>query len=294
MLTINEQIGKKIKELRIEKGLTQTEFANLFSLTQNAVTNIETGKRTLYYEELLSMANYFDVSTDYLIKENGVRDKNPKIQYICDYTGLTEQSVQQLHNWCTVDTEIMDVLEITEEEDKELFLSVPQYNKRIINKFILSPVFNKFIHCTRRIEDVNNTFLSYLALFFGDYDYYCKLQTVPNVTIRNLYNFVREYKFPSVLSLEENKDIAIFKFQKVMNNYLDETSLLQRVSTKNLNGFSEAFSNMCLYVYSSVEVANKFDKDIAYIQKDIKENQKLNDEQITLLKNVYEQLKKEV
>ena len=98
MSTVNEQIGKKIRELRKEKGLTQTAFAELFNTSQNRVTNIETGKSELSFEELLSMANYFDVSTDYILKENGVREKNPELQYICDYTGLSKKTIETLKN----------------------------------------------------------------------------------------------------------------------------------------------------------------------------------------------------
>ena len=102
-MTVNEQIGKKIKELRKEKGLTQTEFGEIFNMKQNAVTNIETGKQTIYFEDLLSIANYFDVTTDYLIKENGVREKNPDLQYICDYTGLSEETVKFLNETLNID-----------------------------------------------------------------------------------------------------------------------------------------------------------------------------------------------
>ncbi len=109
-MTVNERIGKKIKELRKEKGLTQNDFANKFNLTQNTVTNIETGKRTLSCEELLSIANYFKVSTDYLIKENGARE-HEKLQYFLDYTGLSELSVEILNSYTWADKDFLLVLD---------------------------------------------------------------------------------------------------------------------------------------------------------------------------------------
>lgn len=95
-MTVNEQIGKKIRNLRKEKGLTQTEIADKFNLSQNAITNIETGKRELKIDELLDFASFFGVSTDYLIKENGVRGNNPELQYICDYLGISEDTINLL------------------------------------------------------------------------------------------------------------------------------------------------------------------------------------------------------
>lgn len=97
-MTVNEQIGKKIRILRKEKGLGQGEFGKLFNMTQNAVTNIETGKRNLPYEDLLKIANFFGVTTDYIIKENGVRIDEPELQSICDYTGLKEKTIEFFKN----------------------------------------------------------------------------------------------------------------------------------------------------------------------------------------------------
>lgn len=98
MTLVNKTIGKRIKELRIEQGLNQTEFGKMFHLSQNDITNIENGKKTISYDALLDIANKFGVSTDYLIKENGVKYNNPDLQFICDYTGLNEKTISLLNS----------------------------------------------------------------------------------------------------------------------------------------------------------------------------------------------------
>ena len=68
-MTVNEQIGQKVRILRTKEGLSQVQFGKLFGMTQNMVTNIETGKRSLNYDELIKIADYYGVTTDYIIRE---------------------------------------------------------------------------------------------------------------------------------------------------------------------------------------------------------------------------------
>ena len=44
------------------------------------------------------IANFFGVSTDYLLTEKGVRTTNPKVTEVCEYTGLSEKAVEFLHD----------------------------------------------------------------------------------------------------------------------------------------------------------------------------------------------------
>lgn len=57
----------KLKELRIKQGMTQKEIANILGISQQAYANYETGKRQPDQEMLLQIANFFDVSVDYLL-----------------------------------------------------------------------------------------------------------------------------------------------------------------------------------------------------------------------------------
>ena len=59
--------GSKIKELRLEKGLTQQQLANLLGVAVSAISSYESGSRYPSYEVLISIARIFHVSTDYLL-----------------------------------------------------------------------------------------------------------------------------------------------------------------------------------------------------------------------------------
>ena len=62
--------------LRKEKGMTQQEMANIFQKSRQAISSYETQEREPEYDFLCKMADYFDVSSDYLLGRTN--DRNPK------------------------------------------------------------------------------------------------------------------------------------------------------------------------------------------------------------------------
>ena len=63
---------KHLKELRKEHGLSLEEFGNIFGLTRSAVNNYEIGKRLPNILIVGRIADYFHVSTDYLLDRTDV------------------------------------------------------------------------------------------------------------------------------------------------------------------------------------------------------------------------------
>ena len=64
----------RLKELRVKKGLSQLRLATDLNTTQNTISRYETGEREPGIDELIKIADYFNVSVDYLIG----RTENPK------------------------------------------------------------------------------------------------------------------------------------------------------------------------------------------------------------------------
>ena len=60
-------IGKRIRELRLEKNLTQSEFASVLMVSFQAVSNWERGIAPPELENLIRIAAYFDVLVDDLL-----------------------------------------------------------------------------------------------------------------------------------------------------------------------------------------------------------------------------------
>lgn len=64
---MNKSLGEKIKELRQERDISQKTFAKNMNLTQANISRLETGEHTTTIENLVKIADYFKVSTDYLL-----------------------------------------------------------------------------------------------------------------------------------------------------------------------------------------------------------------------------------
>lgn len=61
------QLGDRLRYLREKKGLKQTEFAERLRIPNQNVSNYERGFRQPDYETLKRFAEYFEVTTDYLL-----------------------------------------------------------------------------------------------------------------------------------------------------------------------------------------------------------------------------------
>lgn len=57
-----------LKKIRIQKKLSQLKVAMDLSISREALSHYETGKRSPDIQTLLRLSDYFGVSIDYLIK----------------------------------------------------------------------------------------------------------------------------------------------------------------------------------------------------------------------------------
>ena len=63
----NCTLNENIKKLRIAKGLNQVEFAKFLSVTKQCVSNWENDNVQPSVEMLIKIAEFFAVSTDFLL-----------------------------------------------------------------------------------------------------------------------------------------------------------------------------------------------------------------------------------
>lgn len=62
-----QYFGEKVRALRLEKGLTQTQLADKIGLVKGSISAYEQGKKYPSVEVLIKLCSVFDVSSDYLI-----------------------------------------------------------------------------------------------------------------------------------------------------------------------------------------------------------------------------------
>lgn len=57
----------RLKELRIERGLMQSELASQLNVNQRTISNWEKNIREPNIDMIIKIAQFFEVSTDYLL-----------------------------------------------------------------------------------------------------------------------------------------------------------------------------------------------------------------------------------
>lgn len=71
--------GDRLKKLREDRNMTQIELGKVFNISHSTINRYENGLRQPDNETLISMANYFNVSVDYLLGLSNVRSSSDHI-----------------------------------------------------------------------------------------------------------------------------------------------------------------------------------------------------------------------
>ena len=79
MVNKENKTGLRLKALREKKGLTQRELADLLKVTPKAVSFYELGEREPSFSALTYLADFFNVSTDYLLGQTDIQSPQQTI-----------------------------------------------------------------------------------------------------------------------------------------------------------------------------------------------------------------------
>lgn len=92
----------KLKFLRIEKNLLQEDVGDAIGVSGRAIGNYETGKRNMSPYVMIKLANFFNVSIDYLLGKSEIRNPEElkKVPFAnaggLDVKGLDEEDLLEL------------------------------------------------------------------------------------------------------------------------------------------------------------------------------------------------------
>lgn len=140
----------RLKMLREEKNLLQSDIANIIGTTPQAVGLYENSKRDIPTNILVKLADYFGVSTDYLLgKEKSNIDDNKKY-YMCPVYGKISAGIPNWAEECIegripIDYELMNILN----PEEYFFLKV---NGESMNKIIRNGAY-ALIHKQDYVEN---------------------------------------------------------------------------------------------------------------------------------------------
>jgi transcriptional regulator with XRE-family HTH domain len=91
----------RIKELRLERNMYQADLAKELGVSQNSLSYWESGKYEPDSEMLGKIADYFDVSVDYLLGRTNYRQPAESIAMNSDipYDELSPEAVRQIKDY---------------------------------------------------------------------------------------------------------------------------------------------------------------------------------------------------
>jgi len=149
-----DRLGKKIRQLRSQFGLSQEKLAELLGIPRPAISQIENGTRTVVTEELVKLSKVFKLTTDALLDLS----KEPEVT-------LPEKKKKQ------------------KKERQEIRINVPQKN---LDKF--KEVFLYIIDKVGSKPNIGETVV-YKLLYFIDFNFYEKYeeQLIGAQYIKNRY-----------------------------------------------------------------------------------------------------------
>ena len=107
--------GKKLRSLREEKRLSQVELSKKLNITNQALSQYELGKRIPDAEMIIRIADFFDVSVDYLLDRTNERITVDNIKAILASDSAFARALDKL----TTRKELQELFKITKDLSRE-------------------------------------------------------------------------------------------------------------------------------------------------------------------------------
>ncbi len=92
-------LGKRLKTLREEKGITQQQLATVINLSQQTIGHYEVGRAKPDVDTLDRLADYFNVSVDYLLGKTNIRTPIVTIAAHHDGDDFTEEELEAIEEF---------------------------------------------------------------------------------------------------------------------------------------------------------------------------------------------------
>ena len=180
-------IGERINTLLAERNVKQKELAKIIGVKDNTISYFCSGKRIHNTQQIKCIADFFDVSADYILGISSDPTKNKDIKNICDYTGLSEKAVQKLNKF-------------NEATQGGFFHSVT-HNLNLMNKLIESDVlFN-------------------VLAYIDDFNFHAKLQKEISIKLLQCDGNEICAELDKFWEQQEKMDLCLFRIQEYLKDF---------------------------------------------------------------------------
>lgn len=277
-------LGNRIKECRLNLGLSQSELAKRLNCTQAALSQYENGNREPGLTDLINIADVLSTTTDYLLGLTHISSRDSNVKMIGDYLGFTEESISKLHRLYKRHLDKVSEEKIHEEAQtyaagstgkdtyelaysffkSEYLISIADYSK-IINSFICSPEFTVFVSCLE-----NNLYLerSIYDLLYIASKQYEKIKTpFPGKDFAELaYSLVESGE-----DYIRRYSLNLFDAQTALTDFCSNLTQLEKIKKLEYNEFF--YRKLHFFIYNSTRPMfeakeyslDKLEKDISEV-----------------------------
>ena len=196
---VRETIGERLRELREQRELTQTEFAKQVNFTRNTVGRWERNDQELTSTQIERLCKFFEISSDTLIY--GTRHEDAEISTV---TGLNNSSINWLKNVKNLSPELMDII-----------------NKVLGNTDIATLLFECIyiyakLEIPKTIVTEQDSLLGRVSTYLSDEE--ALLTSAMTEQLAEILTKIRNnYSGKRFTQTENNVQVAIEKFSKAMN-----------------------------------------------------------------------------
>ena len=126
---LSSPFAERLKLLFFNSGETQEQAANRFNVTRQGFGNWLNGRTQPDYDALCKLAEYYNVSTDYLLGRTDVKTPDTELKTVCEVTDLSESAVKK-------------IIKLNEKENQ----SDIDYSDMLFNQMIESPEFDEIVN----------------------------------------------------------------------------------------------------------------------------------------------------
>lgn len=182
-------------------GKDVSKMAEYLNCSPQAINQYKQGTAVPQVEKLIKIAEYFNVSTDYLLGLSNVKSTDTELKGVCEYTGLSEKAVNVLKRF----------------KNEEQVIALWDYvisERRIFTDLALW--FDKYIK--------SRQYCKALKIKYRDYD--LKIDGVINI-----FDFEKSEKENAALAkpreeykreIENEQPICLYKLQKQFIEFIEQ------------------------------------------------------------------------
>lgn len=141
-------IGERIEDLIIESKKTAEQIAIESGVNKTTLSEIRNNKlnsdgqpKDFGYKSFLKLAKYFNVSVDYLLGVTNIRTPDVNKTFVCEYTGLNETAVDNLHSLAVILRFAFDVYDDFDKMlDNKYYDSFVDKTEKVVTNFKISDI----------------------------------------------------------------------------------------------------------------------------------------------------------